>query len=192
MRKLFLIFAGLIIVASCSTLKVTNHWDRDVDFKSFKTFSFYPWDKHNDEIVNEWDKKTILESIKEEMTRRGYKYVEEGGDLVVSVFVIIENKTSYQAYTNHYGYYGGGWGYYSPGWAYGYGWGPGYSSTTIHKVDYKEGTLIIDIFDSKTKNLIWQGIGVGEVKKNSDNRDARLSRAISHIFRRYPITKKKG
>ena len=84
-----------MLLSSCGTLKVTNHWDRDVDFKSFKTFSFYPWDKHNDEIVSEWDKKTILESIKEEMTRRGYEYKEEGGDLVVSVFVIIENKTSY-------------------------------------------------------------------------------------------------
>jgi len=50
--------------------------------------------------------------------------------------------------------------------------------------------LIIDIFDSKTKKLIWQGIGVGEVKKNYDKRDVRLARAISHIFRRYPVTKK--
>ncbi len=195
MKKLILPFIFLFLV-SCSTLDVTNNWDKEVDFKKFKTYSLYPWDKQNDEIINEYDKQTIINSIKSEMERRGYEYVEKDGELIVSAFVILENKTSYQAYTNHYGGYagyGGGWGYYGSPWAYGYGWGPGYygGSTTITKVDYLQGTLIIDIFELASKKLIWQGIGSGEVNENPATRDKRLPKRISHIFRRYPIPKSK-
>lgn len=190
--KKFIIPILLVFLYSCTSFEVTNNHDKNVDFKKFNTYSLYPWDKHNDKTINEYDKQTIISSIKSEMERRGYKYVEKNGDLIVSTFVVLENKTSYQAYTNHYGGYagyGGGWGYYGSPWAYGYGWGPGYSTTTVSKVDYLQGTLIIDIFELSNKKLIWQGIGSGEVTEDPATRDRRLPKRISHIFRKYPIPK---
>ncbi len=196
MRKL-LIPIMLIFLVSCSTLQVTNNWDKSVNFKEFNTFSMYPWDKQNNKLINELDKQTIIMSVKSEMERRGFKYVEKSGELVVSIFVTLQNKTDYQAYTNHYGGYagyGGGWGYYGSPWAYGYGWGPGYygGSTTIRSVNYVQGTLIIDIFEVSNKKLIWQGIGSGEVDDDPATRDRRLPKSISHIFRKFPIPKGKG
>lgn len=192
--KYFIIPIALLLISSCASFNVTNNWDKNVNFKKFKTFSLYPWDKHNDKVINDYDKQTILNSIKREMERRGYTHVKRNGDLIVSTFVVLENKTSYQAYTNHYGGYagyGGGWGYYGSPWAYGYGWGPGYygGTTTITKVKYLEGTLIIDIFELESKQLIWQGIGTGEVTEDPAVRDRKLPKRISHIFRRYPIPK---
>lgn len=193
MKKLLLLVLPIILV-SCSGLKVTNEWDRKLDFKSFKTFSFYPWDKQNDEIVNDYDKMTILNSIRHEMETRGYEYVEKKGDLIVSVFVILEDKTSYQAYTHHYaGWagYGGGWAYYGAPGYYGYGWGPGYTGTTVYSTDYTQGTLIIDIFDLSTKKLAWQGIGSGQVTENLARRDKKLPMNIGHVFRRFPVPQKR-
>lgn len=192
MKKL-LIPILLIFLYSCSSLQVTNNFDKDVNFKSFKTYSLYPWDKQNDSVVNEYDRQTIITSVKNEMERRGYKYVEKDGELIVSMFIILKNKTDYQAYTNHYGGYagyGGGWGYYGSPWAYGYGWGPGFNSTTITSRDYLQGTLLIDIFELSAKKLVWQGIGTGEVDDNLAKRDRNLPKSISHIFRRFPIPKK--
>ncbi len=192
MKKL-LIPVMLLFLFSCSSLQVTNNYDKNVDFKSFTTFSLYPWDKQNDSLINDYDKQTIINSVKNEMTRRGYQYVEKNGELIVSMFVILKNKTEYQAYTNHYGGYagyGGGWGYYGAPWAYGYGWGPGYSSTTVTSRDYVQGSLLIDIFELEGKKLIWQGIGTGEVDDDLATRDKNLPKNISHIFRRYPIPKK--
>jgi len=183
----------VLLLASCSGLKVNNEWDRSVDFKSFKTYSLFPWDKHNDQIVNDYDKQTILNSIKNEMNSRGYKLVEKDGELVVSTFVIVEDRTSYQAYTHHYGGwagYGGGWGYYGGVGYYGHGWGPGYSSTTVYKTDYVQGTLVIDIFRLSDKKLVWQGIGSREVTNNYAQRDRTLPKNIGHIFRRFPNPKK--
>jgi hypothetical protein len=173
----------LTLLTSCTGVKITNNWDKDVDFSTFKTYSLYPWDRHNDQVLNDYDKQTILTSIKNEMNKRGYRHVEKNGDLIISTFVIIEEQTSYQAYTNHYGGwagYGGGW-YGNPAF-YGYGWG----TTTIYRTDYNQGTLIIDIFRLSDKILIWQGIGSGEVTDNYEKRDRRLPKNIAHIFRRFP------
>lgn len=188
MKKLLFLLT-IAFLTSCTSVKITNDWDKNVDFASYKTYSLFPWDKHNDQVVNDYDKQTILSAIKAEMNKRGYKHVERNGDLIVSTFVIVEEKTSYQAYNNHYGGYGGyggGWGYYGGGAFYGYGWG-GYNSTTVYKTDYNQGTLIIDIFQLSNKSLVWQGVGSGEVTDNYEKRDRRLPNYISQIFRRYPV-----
>jgi len=188
--KNIIIFFLVLLLASCSSIKVTNDWNREVDFTTFKTYSLYPWDTHNNKVVNDYDKQTIIMAIKQEMNSRGYQLVEKNGDLVVSAFVILNNETSYQSYTNHYsGWagYGGGWGYYGRPGYYGYGWGPSYSTTTTYKTEYTKGTLIIDIFSLADKKLIWQGIGSGEVTDDLDQRDRRLPKNISQIFRRFPV-----
>lgn len=192
MKKIIYPILALFLV-SCTGVKITNQWDKEVDFNVFKTYSFYPWDKHNDQVINDYDKQTILDAIKDEMNSRGYKLVEKNGDLVISTFVIVEDKTSYQAYTRHYGGwagYGGGWGYYGRAGYYGYGMSPGYNSTTIYSTDYQQGTLIIDIFRLSDKRIIWQGIGSGEVTQDLSKRDRRLPVTIGQIFRRFPVTKK--
>ncbi len=191
--KKILIPVLFLFLYSCEGVKVTNNWDKKLDFNQFKTYSLFPWDTHNDQIVNDYDKQTILSSIKIEMEKRGYKFVKKDGDLIVSTFVIVENKTSYQAYTYHYGGwagYGGGWGYYGGMGYYGYGWGPGYSSTQIYSTDYQQGTLLIDVFQLSNKKLVWQGIGTGETTEDLDKRDRRLPTIISSIFRRFPVTPK--
>lgn len=193
--RLIVIAFLVVFFTSCTGIKVTNNWDKKVDFEEFKTYSFFPWDKHNDQVINDYDKQTILMAIKKEMDGRGYKQVEKNGELVISTFVIVEDKTSYQSYTNHYGGwagYGGGWGYGGGVGYYGYGFSPGYNSTTIYSTDFQQGTLLIDIFRLSDKRLIWQGIGSGEVTDNMGKRDRRLPMTIGHIFRRYPVTSKKS
>lgn len=191
--KKILIPLLIVLLYSCSSLQVTNNYDKDVDFKSFKTFSLYPWDRHNDSVINVYDRQIIENAVKNEMERRGYQYIEKNGELIVSMFVILKNKTDYEAYTNHYGGYagyGGGWGFYGSPWAYGYGWGPGFSSTTVTSRDYVQGTLLIDIFQLSGKKLVWQGIGTGEVDEILATRDRNLPKHVSHIFKRFPIPKK--
>lgn len=186
-RFILPLFALLLVISSCSSVKISNNWDKEVDFDTFKTYSLYPWDKQNDKVLNDYDKLTIEGAIKNEMNKRGYKHVEKKGELVVSVFVIIEEKTSYQSYTNHYaGWagYGGGWGHYGGGGYY--GWGAGYNATTFYSTDYNQGTLIIDIFRLKDKRLIWQGMASGEVKTDLEKRDKRLPMTISQVYRKYP------
>jgi len=179
---LFLLVFGLMI-SSCSTVKVTASKDEKADFDTPKTFSMYPWDRQNDSIVSPIDKQTINNAIKEEMTSRGYKYVETGGDLTISVFVILNRKTAVTAYTDHYGP-----GYYYSPYVYGpyYPYGGGYSRTTYEQHDYIEGTLLIDVLNTKEKKVIWQGKAVGEVKPHVADRSKNLNSTIHKMFTLYP------
>lgn len=191
-KTIYLLLLIFTFLASCSSLDVTTDWDRDVNFSNFKTFSFYPWDYKNGYQINDYDKHTILAAIENDLISKGYTYEKTGGDLVVSIFVALEGRTSYEAYTNHYGGwagYGGGWGYYGLG--YGYYWGPGYSTTTVTQRNYKQGTLIIDIFNAADKKLIWQGIGSREVENDLDKRDKMLPKNVQQILQQFPKAGKK-
>ena len=179
--KKFLIPVLFLFLYSCEGVKVTNNWDKKLDFKQFKTYSLFPWDTHNNQIVNDYDKQTILTSIKIEMEKRGYKFVKKDGDLVVSTFVIVENKTSYQAYTNHYG----GWAGYGGGWGGGYG--GGMSTTDVNY--YDEATVIVDIADAEKKELAWRGTATGIVRKSQKEQSeaqADADEVINKILADFP------
>jgi len=191
MKKLISIFAIILFMSSCSSLDVTYDMDQKVNFNQFSTFSFYPWDYKNGFQMNEYDKQTIMIAIQDQMEKKGYTYQKEGGDMVISIFVTVKGKTSYEAYNNHYGGwagYGGGWGY--SGFGYGYGYGPGYSNTTVTAYNYTEGTLIIDVFSTASKKLIWQGIGSRQVEPNLEKRDKKLPKNVAQMLMHFPVRKK--
>jgi hypothetical protein len=180
---LFPVIILLLAVTSCNTIKVTADYDKEVDFKSFKTFTLLPWNAHNDSIVSTFTKQRILEALKNEMIKRGYYYVADinKADLGVNSYVLLREKTDYQYYQDYYGPYGY---YYTAPWAWGGYYGYPYN-TTVQSRDYIEGTLIIDVFDTHKKKLIWQGIGVGEVEPNGNGKH--VAKAISQIFFKYPV-----
>lgn len=191
MKNLFTRVLFVLMLSSCSSLKVYTDLDKTVDFNQFASFSLYPWDYKNGYQLNDYDKGTIYNAIRTEMTEKGYKFHKEGGDLIISIFLTLDNVTSYEAYTNHYGGwagYGGGWGYY--GFGYGYGYGPGYSTTTVTENNYQEGTLIIDIFNTADKKLVWQGIGAKEVQTDLDKRDKELPNNVGRILATFPKANK--
>ena len=184
MKLIRFFFLAIIVytLGSCSSVKVTASLDEKADFDTPKTFSMYPWDAQNDSIVTAADKATITKSVENEMKARGYKLVESNGDLTISVFVILNRRTAVTAYTDHYGP-----GYYYSPYVYGpyrpYG---GYSRTTYEQRDYLEGTLLIDVLNTESKKVIWQGKAVGEVKSNDHDRTGDLSNTIKKIFVLFP------
>lgn len=192
MKKLLSIISTVFVMFSCSSLDVIYDMDQSVDFNQFKTFSFYPWDYKHGFQINDYDKQTIMIAIQDGLESKGYSYQKEGGDMVVSLFMTVEGKVSYEAYSNHYGGwagYGGGWGY--SGFGYGYGYGPGYSSTTVTKNVYNQGTVVIDVFSVASRKLIWQGIGSDQIENNLDKRDRDLPKKVSQVMMKFPVLKKK-
>ena len=124
-----------------------------------------------------------------EFSKRGLEYVQEGGDLIVTLFIVIEEKTSTTATTNQMG---GGYGYYGRYYGYGpgYGWGGGYSTTTIDEYDYQVGTLVCDVFDAKKEVLVWEGIGTKTIAEDPAKREKTIPEAVQAIMSRFPVTPK--
>ena len=51
-----------------------------------------------------------------------------------------------------------------------------------------EGSLYIDLIDAKSKELVWQGRGVGTLNniKNIEKKEKRIREFVSEILEEYP------
>jgi hypothetical protein len=185
----FLVFALLLIgVTSCAVTDV----DRTVDFSKYKTFSWGSSDikvnnpKYNSDLIN----RNIKRTVETELASRGISLNQSNPDFVISYHTYTEQKqrTSGGYYGYPYGPFGFypyafryGWGWGFP-YSYGYGYGYGPSSYT-----YTEGTLIIDITDAKSNELIWRGMVSGNVN-NVNSLQKQIAKGIKAIIKKYPAT----
>lgn len=191
MKKIIQAFS-LFLVALLTTTQiqaqVTSDYDNTVDFTKYKTFRFEGWQEDSDKLVNDLDKKRLLESFGNEFQMRNFSYVEQGGDIVVTLYLVIDHKTSTTAYTNYNGGmgYGGRWGY-GYGMGYGAGMGMGSATTTYSENDYEVGTLVVSVYDGESKNLVWQGISSKTLKDNPKKREKTIPKAVSKIMKKYPV-----
>lgn len=173
------------------TAQVTSDYDKEVDFTTYKTYSFGGWQDDSGKIINDIDKKRIKESLKAEFTSRGMTYKASDADVVVTLFFVVDNKTSTTAYTNFNGGmgmgYGYGRGYYRPGW----GWGMGSATTTYSENDYQVGTFVIDMYDTNSKKLVWQAVSEKTINSNTNKRAKSIPKGVKKLMKKYPISRLK-
>ena len=129
----------------------------------------------------------ILESFKAEFTARGMTYKESDADAIVTLYIVIDNKTSTTAYTDFNGGMGMGYGYGAgfarPAW----GWGMGSATTTYSEEDYQVGTFVVDVYDTKSKKLIWQGVSQKTINENASKRAKTIPKGVTKIMKNYPV-----
>ena len=175
LKLLFLLC--LVVLTSCSSVRVVSDYDTKVDFTSYKTFAFYK--KGIDKAsVSDLDKKRIMRAVEAELLAKGFSK-SANPDILVSIFT--KSREQVNVSDNNIGI-GWGWGY-NP-WFYG--------RTNININQYTEGTLFIDFIDKKTNELIWQGIGSGAMKmSNIEKKEERINEFVYEIISTYPPGLKK-
>ena len=179
-NTIFSMALGLLIL-SCSSVKVTTDSEKTTDFNKYKSFSFLGWQNDSDKVMNDFDKKRMRDAFKNEFQSRNLKFVDNNGDMAVSLFVVVSKETSVTAYTNYYGGYGGR---YRRG---GYGWGGGSSTTSYSENDYLKGTLVMDVFDEKSGDQIWQGVANGTIQEKPEKREKSIPKTIAALMKKFPV-----
>jgi len=174
-----------LLSTSCSSVKIVTDVDKTVDFTKFKTYSFLGWEKNSDKTLSEFDKKRIKDSFRTELKARGLNHVEENGDMEISLFIVVDQKTSTTAYTDYYSTGYRGYRRYRGGWGY------GYAETTYSETDYLEGTLVMDVYDGESKEQIWQGVAKSTVTENPEKRQKTIPKNIGALMHKFPVKKVK-
>lgn len=172
----FIPFLLLLVLASCSSVRVYSDYDKQVDFTLYKTYAFHKNGIDKAEI-SDLDKKRILRAIDETMSAKGFTK-SDNPDLLISFFT----KEREEVNVNQFN---AGWGY---GW--GWGWNPFLWGGNTMVTRHTEGSLYIDIIDAKKKELIWQGEGEGVLTKDRDKKEALIQEFVSKILEQYPPQKK--
>lgn len=184
MKKILFIFTVSIILNSCgTTMDISYDYDKNVDFSEFSTFTISKWNEDNSEMINDFTKDRFLNAMRNEMIKRGMTEVDENADIKLDISIVTDLKKYTTAYTTRMGY-GGWYGWYGPGMG-------GISSTEF--VEHKKliGSIILDVYNEKTKKLAWQGVGVGEINKNKRLTENDVNKLIFKLYYKYPVKIKK-
>ena len=160
-----ILFTLALIINSCG-IYVQYDYDSDVNFDNYSSYSFYQPDIDEVEI-SDLDKKRILKSLDIGLKSKGLER-SNSPDLLVT----FETKSKERIYVNNYLPYG-----WYP-FAYRYPYSSGYSRI--------QGTLYVNLIDSKNQQLVWQGKGVGVLNEYSNNRDKMINEFVVKILEKYP------
>jgi len=170
MRKLNILLLLLLstTLLSCTSVKVSSDYDEQTNFNNYKTFAFFKTGIDKAEI-NDLDKRRILRAIDAEMQTKGFSK-SESPDLLVSIFTKSQERLDVNR--NNFGW-GFGWGFY----------GASFGSTVSTST---QGTLYIDLIDAKTKELVWQGQGLGYLTQSRKHKKERINEFVQEILKVYP------
>ncbi len=175
---------SLFLLAGCSTLTVKTDYEPEYDFTALKTYAWLEGEAPSNDIRvnNSLIINRVVAAVDADLQSKGYKLVgKDKADFYVNWFGGIENKIRRETINTYYGGMGYGYG----AWGYG-GYWPGYSQT--YDVEYQEGTLIIDIADSKDKQLIWRGTGQDYVDDGDtpEKITASINQTVTKILSGFP------
>jgi len=173
-----------LVVAGCVTTDARTDYDPAADFTKYHT---YVWAGGRDMttqgmLENSLVDKRVKEIVTRQLVAKGLTEVPAGqpSDLVVRYWVGIKEKQ--QIDTVPGAGFGYGYGPYGPYW--GGRWGTTYDQVVVN--NYREGTLIIDLIDSQTKELAWRAYLVQTVERNLDKTAAKAEKNAEAAFANYP------
>ncbi|MEE3034952.1 MAG: DUF4136 domain-containing protein [Bacteroidota bacterium] len=168
-KKIFF-FICILILSSCVSISVFTDHDTSVDFSKYETYAFYK--PSIDEVnISDLDKRRILKAVDEQMLSKNISR-SSSPDLLVSISTEAKEKIYINSIANY--------AFWNP-WF----WGPSHNYINSQT----EGTLYLNIIDSKSKQLVWQGKGKGLINEYSKNRDERIREFVSKILLTFPPQK---
>jgi hypothetical protein len=160
-----LLAAALALPAMAAAQKVTVEFDQGADFTRYKSFTMRAGRiaSKQPSLNNDLVRKRIEGEIRRRLGEKGLSEVERQPDLNVGFSLGSANRRQVERYP--------------AGWR---GWG-----TRRVAVRYTEGTLVIDLRDARTRELVWRAIAVDE-ERDPSRIQGHIENMVKKSFQRYP------
>ncbi|MGI9526313.1 MAG: DUF4136 domain-containing protein [Weeksellaceae bacterium] len=166
-------FMLLVFITSCSTAYVASDYDREVNFRQYKTYNFYA--NINWKDMNEFNRNAMLNAIRTELQKDGLKQ-SDNPDLWIDILVdekLVKRQT---------GSVGLGSGSYGRGMSVGMSVGIPISTKKMQK------NYMIEMVDAKNEHLVWQGVYEKDASVRADNQ-AVIQQAVEKLLAQFPPKK---
>ncbi len=175
----------LLLLAACATgPKVYTSAAPGADLTGYQRFAFVEPLGTDRAGYASIVSQQLTFSTRRELELRGLGFVDdaEHADLLVNFFGHLDEQIrTRQVVDPFYGpsFYDFRYGFYNP-------W-PTYSTSTEVQ-QFSEGTLVIDLIDVRTNQMVWEGMARNEVTERSRREAAsRLDDAVTRIFEDFPM-----
>lgn len=166
---------AVVLLAGCTSVPdIRIDKAPAANLSQYRTFSFYdqlPTDRTNyTTLVSQ----RLKQSTREELERHGYQYSEQNPDLKVNFNVRVTERQELRSYPSNGGIFIRRAGL-----------------NDIDVVNYRQGTVSIDLVDNHMKSLVWQGIADGRVDdKMIEQPGKAIDTVVKQIFIGFPLSQK--
>lgn len=168
--------AVILVLGSCSTLSITSDWDPDVDFSGYRTFTWLePAEgSHSDRLPEHLDIR-LRRVVEEVLIDRGFEpaRVFPEADLALTYYVGIRKELRVDLVGTTY--YGG----------YSYGYWPAAAVSTARMSEYRTGSIVLDVVDRKSQQLVWRGVVEGEFQYDNPPGE-RIEKVARQLLESFP------
>lgn len=185
--------AALILLAGAVAFAadIRTDYDHGADFSAIHTYS---WGKVT--TANPFYVDRIKRSVDQALQAHGWQMVSSGGDATIFATDRVKNEQQLETmYEGMGGGWGGGWAGMGGGWG-GMGFGRmgmgGMGDATTSTIDQRVGVLVIDIFQSGSKKLMWRGSVKADLSDSSSKNSKKLDQNIGKLFSKAPFKKEKA
>ncbi len=161
------LLAGALTLA-CSTMTTNVDYDHTINWSQFHTFQIAEGTK--DPVT--FTEKRIEDGITQQLTAKGWQPVTSNPDILVYSHVVLSSEKQWNATSM------GGFGY--RGWG---GMGGGMATATQTTIPI--GTLIVDMVNPKTREMVWRGTAQDQVSSTGADR-GQIDAAMQALFKNFP------
>lgn len=181
----------LLALASCSNpVRYDADYQASYDFSKLNTYAWYTGDEAaSGKAILDLVHQRIVKSVDQQLATKGYRKTSEANaDFLVNYGVIKEEKIDIRQY-NTYNGYADGWRFYPWGMYPHAGYGYTDASVLTRVAQYTQGTLVIDIVNGKTKEIIWRGTAAGKLSQKDltpEERSVIVSEVVARVLSQFP------
>ena len=167
--------ASTLLLAGCASVPVvqTDH-DAGTDFSAYSRYAWRQEPATQSPLV----RQRLVSAIDAQLQGKGWRKVAEvDAEAVLAVHVASHEEQSIQTFYSDPAWVG--WN-----WHGAYGLGGGYATTRV--TSYTVGTLVIDMFDTRTRRAIWRATAEGTVPETPEKINAAIDATIPRMFAAFP------
>jgi hypothetical protein len=172
-QRVAFLAASAVTLAGCASMEVSSYTERGVDFSRYLTYEWGAIDAHTtgDPRLdnNPFFHERVRAAVDHQLARRGYVKGTGGqGDVTVHYHASVHQEIDVNGADEQAGLCPRG---------------------DCEPFVYQAGTLLVDLVDAKTSNVIWRGWATGSVDgvvENQEWMERRIDEIVGKILERLP------
>jgi len=166
-----LFWAAPLLLSACAGVEVRTDHDPAVDFSRYSTYYWKRLPATSNSLMN----GRIVSAVEGQLFAKGWRKVpEQQAQTALAADVTTRQGQRVDTFHNNWG----------PGW---HGWGMGgQMMTTARVVTYEVGTLVVDLYDVKSRNAIWRGTASDTLSDNPATLQKSLNEGVRQMFVSFP------
>lgn len=171
--QLMMLSSLLILVACASNPPLTVDYNDQFNFSQIKTYAHLEQQQAGAQVVSGLMQERIRNAIDDQMLLLGYqKVAADKADVLIAQTVMGREKVDVRTY------YHGRRRYRCTMCGH----------STVNVRQYTEGTLIIDVLDTKEAQVVWRGVTTSRVNQQltPEERTQRINERVDYMFSKFP------